>query len=171
MASTASTINKNSFSFCGERVRNSDGRCGGTRLRCISVGLERGGAVCLFVFLLLRELLRCRTGPVVDLTLRAEIDHAGHNDCDREDRNGPTPDFALKAAIEKGHEEQTTRDQTWNHDYAHNNGRSFPELQPLEHRQVIPFGPWKEMRIGWIGNRSQRDGAEVRKSSERSNDH
>src|ERR1700675_1558464 len=100
--------------------------------------------------MLLSKLIRNRGLMIIQLTLYSQADHPKHYDRHSKCRNGPAPNLSLETAIDKRHEKHRNGNQPWNHDNADHYSRTFPELKPLEHRQVVPLGPGEKPGIRGI---------------------
>ena len=100
--------------------------------------------------------------PVVVFAFYAEVDDAEHDEGNGKHRNGSAPGPALEFSIEEGHEEKERGEQAGNDNDGEHHLRSFPELEPLEHGQVIPFRSRKELGVSRVGDGAEACGMKVR---------
>ena len=124
---------------------------------CFDIGFKGRLTVRLFLLILERDLGGAgRVTGVIQAALDAEEDCANQNNSHRENGNRPAPGSALQTAIQKRQQKEQQSQDAGNHDDGKYYRSTLPELEPLKHRQVVPLGAGKKLRIRGIGDRTKR---------------
>src|ERR1700681_4861329 len=144
------------FALCYQQIYIPSRGRGARFSRGFNIRMKWRGTVRRFLLVLNGELLSyCRVMQVIDVASRSQINHAEDYEGRGQHGDWPAPRPALQAAIKEGQKEKQHRKKARHDDYSEYNLWSFPELEPLEHGQVIPLRPGEKMRVCTVRDRPQ----------------